>query len=263
MSGAGETVTPVRRFWIPRIVADTLRVLGRNFIPFCAVALVLRGVWLFAGMPGTDDAEIGWLDWPRQLGNPLLRLALAGVAQLLFAYPTLATLRGGRAAVADALRGLRALPSAALLTLICLLPVLAGFAARVLLPWNSAFGAFLGSVLSLAGLLLAIVWWLGISVIAVERCGPLAAIARFWRLSRGRRWSLLGLIACVGALFAGCGLVATEVLGLSAAEAATPVPVDAGRATWFVITILLAAFLATMATVAYADLRREKEGGLA
>lgn len=258
MSEAGETVTPLRRFWIPRVVADTFRVLGRNFIPFCAVALALRAVWLFAGTPGTDDAAIGWLDWPRQLGNPLLRLGLAGVAQVLFAHPTLETLRGGRARLADAQRGLRALPSAILLTLICLLPVLAGFAARALLPWDSPFGAFLGSVLSLASFLFAIAWWLGISVIAVEGCGPLAALGRFWRLSRGRRWSLLGLIACVGALFAGSGLFATLVLGLDAAQAANPYPVDPARATWFAVTVLLAAFLATMATVAYADLRREK-----
>jgi hypothetical protein len=71
---------------------------------------------------------------------------------------------------------------------------------------------------------------------------------------------LLGVTAIIAVLFAGAGYLATDVLGLSAAEAATPVPITPARAAWFLVTVLLAALLAAMATVTYERLRLEKEG---
>ena len=248
------------RFSVAGVIADTFRVLGRNVIGFVLVAIVLRAIWVFGAAPAGGDGATTWTDWPSQVANPLLRLALAGLAQLLFAFVVLRTLRGEKARLDDYLRGLRAVIPAIVVTLICFLPPLCAFVLRMLLPVKHEIGAFVGMIMAVISLVAVVTWWLALPVIAVEGKGPFAGLARCVRLTKGRRLHLLGVTAIIAVLFAGAGYLATDVLGLSAVEAATPVPITPARAAWFLVTVLLAALLAAMATVTYERLRLEKEG---
>ena len=243
------------RFSIPVVVLDSLRVYGRNAVGFVLLGIALRAVWLFAAVTASGDEAPTWADWPRQIGNPLLRLALAAIAQMLLAFVTLRTLQGGKATLADALRGLRAIGPVIIVTAICFLPQLLSFAVDVTLPPKSMIGAGIGLAVSILGLIVVVLWWLAVSTITIEGLGAIAGLARCIRLTAGRRLAILGITAIIGLVFAGGGYLATHVLGLSAAEAAAPVPTSIGRAVWFLITAFLAVLLASMATVTYYRLR--------
>lgn len=246
--------------WIPGVLADSLRVLGRNLVGFLLVAAALRTVSLFCQFPAPTSATPTWADWPSQIGNPLLRLALAAVAQMMFALPTLRTLRGEKATLGDALGGLRASGPVVLATLICFVPQFCTFLVHVVLPGESVLGAAVGLAIAMVGLVVIVTWWLAVSVITVENLGAVAALLRCIRLSKGRRWAILGLTLVIGLIFAGSGLVATEMLGLSAEEVAAPFPTSTARAIWFAVSVFLAAYLAAMATVVYHRLRSDVEG---
>lgn len=247
-------------FSILGVIGDSLRVYGRNAIAFLLLGIVLRAVSLFSTFPASGDDAVAWADWPSQIGNPLLRLALGGIAQVLLAFVTLRTLQGGKANLSDALRGLRAIGAVVIVTAICFLPQLLSFAVNATLPTNSMVGAGIGLAVSILGLIVVVLWWLAVSVIVIEGRGAVAGLVRCARLTAGRRWAILGITAIIGLVFAGGGYLATHVLGLSAAEAAAPMPTSFGRAVWFLITAFLAALLASMATVTYYRLRLEKEG---
>jgi len=242
-------------FSIPGVIGDSLRVYGRNAVGFTLLGIALRAVWLFAAVSASGDGTVAWADWPGQIGNPLLRLALAGITQMLLAFVTLRTLQGGKAALADALRGLRAIGAVVVVTAICFLPQLLSFAVNAALPAKSMAGAGIGLAVSILGLIVVVLWWLAVSTITIEGLGAIAGLARCIRLTAGRRLAILGITAIIGLVFAGGGYLATHVLGLSAAEAAAPVPTSIGRAVWFLITAFLAVLLASMATVTYYRLR--------
>ena len=125
----------------------------------------------------------------------------------------------------------------------------------VTLPPKSMIGAGIGLAVSILGLIVVVLWWLAVSTITIEGLGAIAGLARCIRLTAGRRLAILGITAIIGLVFAGGGYLATHVLGLSAAEAAAPVPTSIGRAVWFLITAFLAVLLASMATVTYYRLR--------
>ncbi len=256
----GSAAPGAAPFSILGVIGDSLRVYGRNAVGFLLLGIALRAVWLVAAVPAPGEGAPGWADWPSQIGNPLLRLALAGIAQMLLAFVTLRTLRGGKASFADALEGLRAIGPVVVVTLICFLPQVLSFAVDATLPPKSMVGAAVGLMVSVLGLVVVVLWWLAVSVVTIERMGAVAGLARCARLTAGRRWSVLGITAVIGLVFAGGGYLATHVLGLSAAEAVAPVPTSLGRAIWFLITAFLAALLASMATVTYYRLRLEKEG---
>ncbi len=247
-------------FSIAGVIVDSLRVYGRNAVGFLLLGVALRAVWLVAAVPTSGADAPTWADWPSQIGNPLLRLGLAGIAQMLLAFVTLRTLQGGKATFADAIKGLKEIGAVIVVTLICFLPQALSFAVDVTVPPKSMTGAGVGLAVSVIGLVVVVLWWLAVSVVTIERKGAIAGLARCARLTAGRRWLVLGITAVIGLVFAGGGYLATHVLGLSAAEAAAPVPTSFGRAIWFLITAFLAALLASMATVTYYRLRLEKEG---
>ena len=250
-------------FSILGVIGDSLRVYGRNAVGFLLLGLALRVVWFVAAVPAPGGGAPGWTDWPSQIGNPLLRLALAGITQMLLAFVTLRTLQGGKATFADALKGLRAIGAVVAVTLICFLPQVLSFAVDATLPPKSMIGAAIGLAVSIVGLVVVVLWWLAVSVVTIERRGAVAGLARCVLLTAGRRWSVLGITLVIGLVFAGSGYLATHVLGLSAAEVAAPVPTSVARAIWFLVNAFLAALLASMATVTYYRLRLEKEGAVA
>jgi hypothetical protein len=262
MATTTEAPPEQARLSIHGVAQDSLRIFGRNFLLFFGIVLVLRALWLLAAVPVTPGHLLTWADWPGQIVNPLLRLALAGIAQALFAFGTLRTLQGGRALAGDLTRGLRAPVSLILVTLICFIPQALAFLAVAALPEKSMIGALLGMIVFLVNLAVLTLWWLAIPVIAVERLGAFAALARCWRLVLARRWRVFGVVAVVALLLMGGSALATLVLGLNAMEVARPMPTSIGSAIWFLVDVLLSGYLAILAIVTYARLRGESEGAL-
>ncbi len=250
------------RFTVRGVIGDSLRVLGRNFAGFFLLAVVMRAIWLLgpAAHPGAGAGNVNLADWPSQVASPLLRLALGGLAQVLFVFGTLRTLRGGKASMADTLRGLRAIVPVVLVTVLCFLPQSFAFLLDVAFPRNSMIGATAGLLIAVIGFVLVVLWWIAVPVIAVERVGPIAGLARAARLTKGRRWAVLGVILFVGILLMLGIYLATKVIGLGVQEIAAPMPTTLAGAAWFIATAFFSAYFAILATVTYDRLRLEKEG---
>lgn len=247
------------RFSIRDVIGDSLRVFGRNFVVFFLLSLAIRVIWLLGPMPNPAAGAVTLADWPSQVVSPLLRLALAGLAQVLFVFGTLRTLQGEKARIGDTLRGLRAIVPVVIVTILCFLPQTFAFLLDVVFPQDSMIGAVAGLAIAVIGLVLVVLWWIAVPVIAVEGKGPFAGLARTARLTEGRRWPVLGVIAVVAImLFLGVYL-ATKVGGMTTQETAAPIPTTVPGAVWFVVTALFSAFFAILATVIYYRLRAEKE----
>jgi len=107
-------------------------------------------------------------------------------------------------------------------------------------------------ILIVPGLMLYVMWFVGLPACVVERLGPWTCMRRSQQLTKGHRWKLFGLallllIPALGSLLIGLGLAA--VVG--------PIAALIGRWIWGAI---VAAFAAVLVAVAYHDLRVLKEG---
>jgi hypothetical protein len=122
--------------------------------------------------------------------------------------------------------------------------------------WLGIAGALL--LLLVPGVMLCCVWAVAIPAAVVERPGVLAALARSAALTRGRRWQVLGGFLALFALI----WVGSLVVQVAAMAAALPLGGGPFLALLFSQggSALFAALPAVGMSVAYHDLRLEKEG---
>ncbi|HEY8572944.1 hypothetical protein [Phenylobacterium sp.] len=165
---------------VGRVIQDTFGVIGRNFVPFFIMSLLLTGlptaVFGFlnptAGDPGAS-AESGFLT----LLGVLVSMVTGSVLQGALVHGTIMDMNERRAALSVSLAvGLRAF-----------LPLIA---IGLLLGVALALGFLL---LIVPGIIMAVAWSVVVPAYIGERTGIFEAFTRSRQLTRGNRWRIFGL----------------------------------------------------------------------
>lgn len=253
-----DTTAGSRRFEIGRVISGTFAVIGRNFVPFSLLALLLGGlpnllvslgqIW-FVGAHQTFSPQVvaGWA------AGVVVVIVAAFVLQAAITHATVADLNGRRVVLGDSLQvGLR------------------NCAPLIGLAFLMALGLALGFVLLIVpGIILAVMWSVAVPAKVVEKVGVIAALQRSRDLTRGRRWAIFGLFVIY--------LIAVWILEIAIMAALMPfilakgLPAsgaEAGLTGLNVVTMIGGALIATVSTLVstaggatlYSELRGTREG---
>lgn len=253
-----------RKLDIGRVLAGTFQVIGRNFVTFTVLALVLSGIptgivtYLQASwLTGQADAlESGTFT----LGQGYFtNIAIGGLAALIttailqgaLVYATVQDLNGRKPAIGEALAtGLRSF-----------LPLIA-----VSILFGLAVG--LGMILLLVpGIMIACAWCVAVPSLVADRTGVFGAFSRAADLTRGNRWRIfaLGLLlfvillvlgAVLGSISAAALLSNPDALSNPAAVALSPLNILVNVLQQTINAVIGAALV----SVLYVELRRAREG---
>jgi hypothetical protein len=237
-------------FDIGRVIQRTMALVGRNFIPFFVLALVLTGIpslVLQLAMP-TDPTAVQQA--PGVYITSIIIGALVSIATGVILQGTLT-----RASVDD-LSGKGVQLGAAVSNAVALILPLIGLGLLVGLGIAVGFLA-----LVVPGIFLALCWMVASPVMVVEKLGVIASMQRSMALTQGHRWAILGLIVLFVIAYMIVAAVIGAILGGSMAELANP----AGPPLMFLIIMtLVGVVLSVVATVGaaaiYFELRQIKEG---
>ena len=240
-----------------RILAQGLGVYTRNFVAFTLVtALVYAPLVALQLLQATGAWEERFDDLKLQIALGLLDEGLPYLLVGALAYGVFQELRGRRASIAACIHvGFARL--FAVLGVALLVGLLLGglFAAAYALAFAQIlFGMVALIVVAIVAVVLTCRYFVAVPAAVVEEVGPAAALGRSTVLTQGRRWSIFGTVFSLGLLQ---GFVAFVVAFLGPdggyhGSAAVLVQVPG--------ILFFGAWYATCATVAYAGLRREKEG---
>jgi hypothetical protein len=247
-SGAPEA----REFTIGRVLETSFNVLIRNIVPFGVLALGLGllnfvaewvGALMVSGTIGTaanTGAKATQGSWaPAILLGIGLTLATVVVSSLVTAavsYGVFQDLRGRRAGIGACLsRGIAAI-----------LPVVI---ASVLFSLVVGVGWLL---LVVPGVLMWLAFWLYIPVIVVEKSGILESFSRSAFLTKGRRWTVVGLWVVVG--------IAWQIVSTGLTKVSLAAPGEWSSVVLYAWQAAATAFGAVMTAVSYYCLRADKEG---
>jgi hypothetical protein len=226
-------------FRVGSVIGRGLSVMSRHALIFFIVTLIAYSPMLLetktqAGDPADLAQALSLLGWT------LLSLSL------LIAFSTLGQAAIVHAAFQDVRRRPVRLTESLNVSVRRFLPVLGLAFVGGLLTLLALF------LLIIPGLILYIMWFVGLPVCVVERLGPWTSLRRSRELTKGHRWKLLGLALLL--IIPSLASLAIEP-GLSAV--AGPVVGLLGKFIWAAIW---AAFAAVLVAVTYHDLRVAKEG---
>ena len=244
---------------IGRVISQTFGVIGRNFVAFFLLALVLSGLptavisYFQAGIIG-DQAASGTFN-PSFISASVLGLlaavVTASILQGALVYGTVQDLNGVRPKVGECLAtGLRAF-----------LPLLI---VSILFGLAIGFGMIL---LIVPGIMIACAWCVAVPALVADRTTITGAFGRAAELTRGNRWRIFGLFLVILAMLIGLGLV----VGLVSAAVIVPMALagaspEALAASAMMIPInaisnALTSLLGSAGVaVLYVELRRAREG---
>jgi hypothetical protein len=247
MSAIGDTTSGLD---IGRVIRETFSVLGRNFVTFLVLAVLLTGlptvILGFVQQNTVNTIAAGSMQglWMSALGG-----FVAGMTGLILQgtiiYGTVSDLNGKPASVVDSLR----------VGLYAFLPML-----LIGIMMGVAIG--LGMILLIVpGLMLAVAWCVAIPVYVVERPNILGVFGRAAQLTRGSRWAIFGLavLYVVAVIIIEMALLA--VFGGALRFALTGGSVLAIRVVVMpLIAVANTLIGATAAAVLYVELRRIRDG---
>lgn len=261
------TMVERERFDMGRVVQRTFAVLGRNFVPFLLVALVLTGLpqlilgWLqmgrtasalaaggtAVGAASTMNFAIGNAGWG--LLGGLVGLVASSLLQAALVTGTVSDLNGRKLSLGEMISA--GLPM--------ILPLI-GIALLY------GLGLVIGFVLLVVpGLILLTVWAVVLPAAVTERTGVFAAFDRSAALTRGHRWSIFGLLVVVGLALILISGVVMALTGVFTHAGFLPGAVPSVMTPGFVVVsatvrMLQALFSATLIACLYYELRSIKEG---
>lgn len=240
------TETQGPRFDFGRVTSRIGALVGRNFVPFLVLSLILSGApyFLYLFIPLTLGAEPG-VAGPASLVAMLVLITGGLVLQAAITRASIDELSGKKISIGAALSSGVAVA----------LPLL-GFG----LLYGLSIG--LGLVLLIVpGLYLATMWAVSGPIIVVERLGVFKAMARSGVLTQNHRWAILGLFVLY-VIFAivAQGLIALAIPGGWATMAGLP----GGSMLAVVALVAFQAISSIVGTVGvaatYFELRQIKEG---
>lgn len=242
----------VGHFDLGRVIARTFGLIGRNFVPFTFLSLLLVGgpqfgIVLFqsyvaqAVLLGIDPIGLA-------LGAALLTMILAYVLMAMLTRASIDDLSRGRmslgAAVGDGVRFFFPLFIVALLT---------------------GIGVGLGLLLLIVpGLYLATRWVVATPALVAEDLRPTAALGRSGELTEGRRWAVFGLMLLYIVFAWVIEFAFTAVVGALGSSTQYVASPDAFTLAIFAVGALVGALTSMVSAVGaaalYFELRQAKEG---
>jgi len=272
------TLTLERRekFGIGRVLGNSFAVIGRNLglliglaALFSALPAFVLNLWNYRNIDGIeyDDDVIDPM-----LNNPwvavafgLIYFVLALLFQSALVRATIEDLNGKRPALGDCVRTalrsiLRTLGVALVVFLAMVLALVAASLAGVVVP---VYGAV---IVSLVLLIPGAMWLLSVSVsvpvLIQERLGVFRSISRSRALTKGSRWSILGVLLILFVAAIALQFVFGVALGLAFAitgKLSTPVLIASSLGSAIVSTAV-STLISVAIAVSYVELRQVKEG---
>jgi hypothetical protein len=220
-------------FRVGSVLSRSASVLSRHFLTFFIVTLI-------ACLPGfllTNMQTIVPTDHPEALSALLglvLLIMLGALGQAVILHAVFQDIRCRPVRLAESVNvGLHRI-----------LPIVG-------LEFFVSFLILLGLILLIIpGLILGMMWFVGLQACVVERLGPWTSLRRSRELTRGHRWKVFGL-AC---------LLLIPSFGSSLIKWAAVVGPIVGLIGGLIWTVIWAAFASVVTTVTYHDLRVVKEG---
>jgi hypothetical protein len=234
-----------RQFSIGNVLSTSFVVFFRNFILFIILAALISAPYIAASVivdlgkltpiyEQTRQVPLGF--WRAPAIVLPIEIITSALVSASLAYGTFQDLRGHRANFSDSLKR-----SVSVLTVV----ILAAVVFSVLLG--------VGMVLLLVpGFMVWAALWVYVPVIVVEKEGAFGAFTRSRVLTKGRRWSIFGLLFIF--------LAANWFLTYVTRSVLVPALGSGGVYVSWALRIVLSAFYAVMAAVSYYFLRADKEG---
>lgn len=242
------------RFDFGRVVGQTFGLLGRNFVLFFLLGLLLVGAPQFA----VEYAR----SYAYSSGDPMM-MSYVGMGALVVGLVFTYVLQGAltRASVDD-LSGKGVSFGAAL-----------GDGFRFFFPLFIVallvgIGLMIGFILLvIPGLVLAVRWIVAAPAVVVEREGPTRAIGRSAELGEGHRWAIFGLLLLFLVFAYGCIILLGVAIGATTGAISEDGVIHTMDATGLIVAGLsaLSSTLTTLISTVgvaslYFELRRVKEG---
>lgn len=235
------------RFDFGRVTSRTFSLIGRNFLPFFGLSVLLSGAPFFVIML-LEPALFGGGPGAANMSGLVVSLVSFLTGSILTAALTRASI--------DDLSGQRVSIGAALSVALAVLVPLLGLTIIVVL------GVMLGMLLLIVpGLYLLVRWIVASPVLVVERLGIFPSMGRSAQLTENHRWAIFGLLV----LYTICAYIVTIVAALALVGVAGATG-EFGSASVTAVLILglvqsLVSLVATVGLAAiYFELRQIKEG---
>jgi hypothetical protein len=241
------------RFAIGRALALSFGVLGRNLGPMAAISLAVTAVQSvveFAVSDMAGDESIGAFST-----STFLDLASYAVITAPMTYATFQDLRGARVGMRSILSNgfsiiWRAFAAAVIVAVVAFGPIIAAFFVGIYdLPLTALAALAVAFVLYVFA-----IWFVLVPVLVVEKIRFFAGFGRALDLSRGRRWSILGLLLVYGVMIVAMGAV---MVGMDSVFQDSAIVSLALLVPFNAFTSAIGAILPA---VVYYLLRAEKEG---
>ena len=236
------------QFTIGNVLGTSFSVLGRNIVPFAVITIIVAipsilltrfyGINPVAMMEAARAGYFSASDFSSRMFVYWLVVTLtSSLVSAALVYGTFQDLRGQPASVGDAItRGFS-----------LLVPViLAALAYSILLTIGFV-------LLFVPGIVIMVALWVYMPAIVVEKRGVGGAFSRSRELTKGRRWSIFGVLIVVGVMYWIASWIIGFVFGLA---------FGLGGVFWAsqLAKILLTLFAAVLTAVGYYYLRADKEG---
>jgi len=245
------------RLDIAKVISGTFSVIGRNFLPFAVLSLVLSGVptaviafiQATSLQAGTANLSLSPGYFTSIAYTGLAALITGAVLQGALVYGTVQDMSGARPSIAECLaNGLRAF-----------LPLIG---LSILLGLAIVCGLIL---LIVPGIMMACAWCVAVPALVADRSGVFGAFSRSAELTRGNRWRIFALFVVVWVIAIVIGAVIGAVaMALSFAGGGLD-PVALARSPVQIVANLLSNTITSMISstgvaVLYVELRRAREG---
>lgn len=231
---------------IGRVIQDLFAVLGRNFVTFLILAVILVGLpGVLVGYLQMNFLRQGnFFPWQSMVGGLVAGLG-ALILQGTIIYGTVTDMNGRRAALADSLS----------IGLSSFLP---------LLGIGILFGLAVGIglvLLIVPGIMLAVAWCVAVPAYVVEQPPLLEVFGRSAQLTRGNRWRIFALLI----LYFVALIIVEAVFGIFGtasrlAAGGGGIPMLQALIVTPLLSVANSLIGATGAAVLYVELRRVRDG---
>jgi hypothetical protein len=224
-----------RQFSFGTVISESISVFIANLASFVIVSLLLLLPLLLYNLLAVGAPTAGFT--ASTLLAIVIQMVLGYLLAATISFATFQYLRGQAVSIGECLsRGLS-----------LILPVI-GVAILVGLITGIGYVLFV-----VPGVIAAVMLWVAIPVAVVERPGVVASLKRSADLTKGHRWTILGILIVIGIVLIVISMILSFVLLAAAGFTVYSIGL-------WVLQALFSAFSATAAAVGYYFLRATKEG---
>lgn len=233
-------------FRVGRVLRRSFSALFANFFRFMALALIVYIPYLLLLMSPVFTANSGPTaqTLTGTLGPGMLVFVLNYVATGAMIYGVFRQLGGQDVSIAECLSiGTRRLIPIVIVSIV--VSILTGLATLLLI---------------IPGIIVYTMFWVAVPAVVVERSGIGRALGRSRELTQNRRMQIFGIAVVLSLIGGGVGLISAGMAGAFASGMSPTTSVIMTSIVTTLITAATTALSAVASSVAYHDLRLEKEG---